>query len=84
MFMYLLNELMIRPYPLLECDVPLTKYHNTQPISRLRLTSFGNDILNGKRNHLGLLKLDWWIGGEYFKENKWNWDGKSLSNNAEQ
>jgi Domain of unknown function (DUF1835) len=83
-FAAMLNELMMKPNPLLECDVPLPDYHNAKPISKLRLTSLGKDIFDGKRNYLGLLERDWWIGGVYLKEDKWYWNGKSIIHNAGQ
>ena len=66
-FAAILKELMIGEQPLLTCDIPLPNYLMPVPNSRLELTSYGLDVLNGKQNRFNLVGIDWWVGGVHLR-----------------
>jgi hypothetical protein len=66
-FAAILKELMIGEQPLLTCDIPLPNYLMPVPKSKLEITSYGLDVLNGKQNRFNLVGIDWWIGGVHLR-----------------
>ncbi|MEH7074450.1 DUF1835 domain-containing protein [Neobacillus drentensis] len=77
-FAAMLNELMTGPSPLLEADGPLPSFQNPEPKARLKLTSYGLDVLNGQKYQIVAVEHDWWLGGVNFKEDYWFWNRNKL------
>ncbi|WP_391203484.1 DUF1835 domain-containing protein [Psychrobacillus sp. L4] len=68
-FAAILNELMKGKNPLLSSDLPLPSYQLSSSNAKLELTSHGLDVLNGKKNRLDFVGIDWWIAGVHIQKN---------------
>jgi hypothetical protein len=66
-FAAILNELMQGEHPLLNSDGPLPNYNQPESNSKVKITSYGLDVLNGKRNRVDLIGINWWVGGVHLQ-----------------
>ena len=64
----ILNELMNTPFPLLKSDIPLPNYPQPYSNAKLELTANGLDVLEGKKNRIEFVGIDWWVGGVHLQK----------------
>ena len=67
LFAAILNELMKGKNPLLISDLPLPSYKLSPSNATLQLTTHGLDVLNGKKNRVDLVEINWWVGGVHLQ-----------------
>ncbi|WP_134698810.1 DUF1835 domain-containing protein [Ammoniphilus sp. YIM 78166] len=77
-FAALLSQLLTGATPLLKSDGPLPSYQQPQANCQFELTSFGSDVLDGRRDRFYFIGIDWWLGGVHLREDRWRWDGERI------
>ena len=76
----MLNQYAEGESPLINLDSPLLNFKHPIPTSKLSLTPFGLDVIQGNTDRFFFTGIDWWLGGVHLKSDQWRWNQHHLLN----